>query len=184
MSFFLKDTLDIEKFEPLEEVVVEDRIIGEKENILITDNIIIKGDFVNNGNLIFQNGFILDGGRFQNNGSVSFMPIHSDENKFERIIKITLDKNISNDFEFTGFFTEYDIKTSFFIRVEGPENSSIAWSKEYEVELGKKIESPFYFSSNEGLTANSVVKKGDGLYCNPSFLKTNLYEDWRLILRY
>lgn len=184
MSFFLKDILDTEKFEVLEEMIVEDRIIGEKENILIADNIVIKGDFINNGNLIFQSGFILDGGRFQNNGSVTFLPIPSNENKFERIIKITLDKNISEDFEFTEFFTEYDIKTSFFIRVEGPENSSIAWSKEYEVELGKKIESPFYFSSDNGLTANSVVKKGDGLYCNPSFLKTNLYEGWRLILRY
>lgn len=183
MSFFLKDILDIEKFKVLKVTIIEDRIIDEDENILITDDVIIKGDFINNGNLIFQSGFTIEGGSFLNNGNISFIPKLLNENKFEKIVKITLDKNIFKDFEFTGFSAEHDIESSFFVRVVGPENSSIMWSKEYEIELGRKIESPFYFSSDNGLTANNIIKKGDGLYCNPSFLKTNLYEGWRVILR-
>lgn len=183
MSFFLQDTLDTSQFTIIDDSIIKDMFINEGDGFLIEKNIIIKGYLVNNGNLIFQNGFTIEGGEFENNGNVYFIPKPSNENKFEKIIKIILDKKISNDFEFTGFFTEFDIDSSFFIRIEGPENSSIMWSKEYKIDLGKKIESPFYFSNNKGLTASDVVKKGDGLYCNPSILKTNLYEGWKLILK-
>lgn len=185
MSFFLQDFLqNKDSFQIFSEKNIGDLLIEKSQRILIKNDIIIRGTIINKGYIAFENcSFIIDNGHLDNQGHIFFIPKIENNDEIEKVIKITLDKDIINDFEFTGFFIEYDIINDFNVIIEGPD-SSIYWQKEYKIKLGEKIQSPFYFSSDKGFTASSYVKSGDGLYCNPSFLKTKLYKGWKIKIIY
>lgn len=161
-----------------------DILIGNQDNFLIEEEIVITQNILNQGNLYIKgNGFQLDGGSIINNGTIFFLP-SSNSFRFKKNKDFLISKTISGDSQFTGFFTQESIENDFSVVIVGPENSSVLWEKEYNIQLGVKLESPFYFSGDKGLTAKNKVEIGDELYCNANFLQTNLYQGWKLILIY
>jgi hypothetical protein len=162
----------------------KDIVIKSGDNYLISKNISIDKTIINNGNLYIKGvGFELNGGSIINNGNIFFIP-SSTLYKFKKIRKFLIEENISTDSKFTGFKADCYIENDFLVIITGPDNSSIIWKKEFNIKIGQKIKSPFYFSGDGGKTSKDKIEIGDGLYCNTSLLQTNLYKDWKLILIY
>jgi hypothetical protein len=164
---------------------IEYPFIIKKEQIFYIDqDLTVEGEIVNNGHLIIKDkGIVLNGGLIKNNGKITFISPIKKISYFKKFIAIKETSNHSND---TGFFIDEDILniSNLKIIVSGPENSSISWIANFNIELGKRFETPCYFSNDGGITAKKILEKGDQLYWNSKFTGFEISENWILKILY
>lgn len=152
---------------PLKTTNVDDKII-------INDNLILESDFLNSGELAITGSIYLRGGTLYDSGKIYLIK--------RKTITHVLDENLTENWQFTGFVLDSDIR-DISITVIGPESTSINWSRKFSFS-GNSRDSEFYFSSDGGKTASYKPKIGDSLFWNSINSGLSIYKTWRLVLEY
>jgi hypothetical protein len=155
--------------------------IIKKRDIFYTDKeLLISGSLINNGHLIIKNNGIkiMGDGSLKNNGDLTFIS----DKKITFFKSFFVEKTTTGDYQETGFFIDECINytNGLKILVTGPDKSSLNWEAQFDFTLGKKFETPCYFSNDGGLTAKDKIERGDQLYWNSSFAGFDLYRTWNI----
>ena len=171
------------KFNKIDNIFISLTEIEKDKYYLFSDDLIIRNHFINNGLLILiGSNLIIDGGYFENNGSVLFLPSKKFNNK---LTEFYLKNNIMKNYANTGLIIHNDIKSkSFLLRLSGPPSSNYDWKYKFIIKIGKREGVPCYFSRDGGKTASDFVKSGDVLYWNSNYSGINLYSGWKIEIIY
>jgi hypothetical protein len=174
------DLSDLEKYY-VDISEIDNLFIINKDDILYTDNeLLISGLLINNGHLIIKNSsiMIIGNGVLKNNGKLTF----TTDKKISVLRYFSVKKNIVGDYQETGFFIDQDIDSveSISVVVNGPKDSFLDWEAKFDFKLGKKFETPCYFSNDNGFTAKNKIEKGDQLFWNSTFSGFDVYQTWNI----